>query len=180
MCLYFGHLMQRANIGKDSDAGKDWGQEGKGMTEDEMVGWHHRLNGHRFGWTPELIGSSKCDIYKNSKASVLQCSALFMVQFSHPYMTTGKIIALTLLTFVGKTMSLLFNTLPRFVIAFLLRSKYLLISVYKVGCDFIVTFSFHNWMWMRPWIPIEWADLRELASMTLSELSHMWHPPPFR
>ena len=39
-------------IGKDPDAGKDWGQEGKGKTEDEMVGWHHRLNGHGFGWTP--------------------------------------------------------------------------------------------------------------------------------
>ena len=39
-------------IGKDPDAGKDWGQEEKRMTEDEMVGWHHRLNGHRFGWTP--------------------------------------------------------------------------------------------------------------------------------
>ena len=39
-------------IGKDSDAGRDWGQEDKGTTEDEMVGWHHRLNGHEFGWTP--------------------------------------------------------------------------------------------------------------------------------
>ena len=39
-------------IGKDLDAGKDWGQEEKGMTEDEMVGWHHQLNGHEFGWTP--------------------------------------------------------------------------------------------------------------------------------
>ena len=39
-------------IGKDPDAGKDWGQEKKGMTEDEMVVWHHQLNGHRFGWTP--------------------------------------------------------------------------------------------------------------------------------
>ena len=39
-------------IGEDPDAGKGWGQEGKGMTEDEMVGWHHGLNGHRFGWTP--------------------------------------------------------------------------------------------------------------------------------
>ena len=39
-------------IGKDPDAGKDWGQEEKGMTEDEMAGWHHRLDGHRFGWTP--------------------------------------------------------------------------------------------------------------------------------
>jgi len=49
---YFGHLMRRAwLIGKDPDAGKDWEQE-KGTTEAEMVGWHHRLNGHRFGWTP--------------------------------------------------------------------------------------------------------------------------------
>jgi len=39
-------------IGKDSDAGRDWGQEQKGMTEDEMAGWHHRLDGHEFGWTP--------------------------------------------------------------------------------------------------------------------------------
>ena len=41
-------------IGKDPDAGKDWGQEEKGMTEDEMVGWHHRLDGHGFGWTPGI------------------------------------------------------------------------------------------------------------------------------
>ena len=41
-------------IGKDPDAGKDWGQEEKGTTEDEMVGWHHRLNGHGFGWTPRV------------------------------------------------------------------------------------------------------------------------------
>ena len=41
---------------KDPDAGNDWGQEEKGMTEDEMVGWHHRLNGHRFGWTPGVGG----------------------------------------------------------------------------------------------------------------------------
>ena len=41
-------------IGKDPDAGKDWGQEETGMTEDEMVGWHHRLNGHGFEWTPEV------------------------------------------------------------------------------------------------------------------------------
>ena len=50
---YFGHLMRRADSSeKNSDAGRDWGQEEKGMTEDEMVGWHHRLNGHGFGWTP--------------------------------------------------------------------------------------------------------------------------------
>ena len=48
---YFGHLMWRADIWKDPDAGKDWGQEEKGTTEDEMVGWHRRLDGHGFGWT---------------------------------------------------------------------------------------------------------------------------------
>ena len=63
-----------------------------------------------------------------SKASVLQCSASFTVQLSHPNMTTGKTIALTRWTFVGKVMSLLFNMLSRLVIAFLPRSKYLLIS----------------------------------------------------
>ena len=66
--------------------------------------------------------------HHSSKASILQHSAFLMVQLSHPYMTTGKTIALTLQTFVGKVMFLLFNMLSRFVIAFLLRSKCLLIS----------------------------------------------------
>ena len=64
----------------------------------------------------------------SSKASVLWCSGFFLVQLSHPYMITGKTIALTRWTFVGKVMSLLFNMLSRFVIAFLPRSKHLLIS----------------------------------------------------
>ena len=66
--------------------------------------------------------------YHSSKASILQCSAFFMVQLSHPYMTTGKAIVLTRWTFVGKIMSLLFNMLSRLVITFLPRSKRLLIS----------------------------------------------------
>ena len=61
--------------------------------------------------------------HHSSKASVLRCSAFFIVQLSHPYMTTGETIALTRWTFVGKVMSLLFNMLLRFVIAFLPRSK---------------------------------------------------------
>ena len=61
-------------------------------------------------------------------ASVLRCSAFFMVQLSQVYMTTGKTIALTIQTFVSKVVSLLFNMLSRFVIAFLPRSKHLLIS----------------------------------------------------
>ena len=64
----------------------------------------------------------------SSKASVLQHSAFFMVHLSHPYMTTGKTIALTTQTFVGKVTSLLFNMLSRLVITFLPRSKHLLIS----------------------------------------------------
>ena len=66
--------------------------------------------------------------YHSSKASDLQLPAYFMVQLPHPYMTTGKTIALTRRTFVNKVMSLLFNMLSRFVIAFLPRSKRLLIS----------------------------------------------------
>ena len=66
--------------------------------------------------------------HHSSKASILQCSVFFIVQLSHPYMTTGKNIALTRWTFVGKAMSLLFNMLSRLVIPFLLRSKRLLIS----------------------------------------------------
>ena len=66
--------------------------------------------------------------HHSSKASILWHSAFFMVQLTHPYMTTGKTIALTRRTFVSKVMSLLFNTLPRLVIAFPPRSKRLLIS----------------------------------------------------
>ena len=66
--------------------------------------------------------------HHSSKASIIRCSAFFTVQLSHPYMTTGKTIALTRWTFVGKVMSLLFNMLSSLVITFLPRSKCLLIS----------------------------------------------------
>ena len=66
--------------------------------------------------------------HHSSKASILRCSAFFIVQLSHPYMTTGKTIALTRCTFVGKEISLLFNILSRLVITFLPRSKRLSIS----------------------------------------------------
>ena len=66
--------------------------------------------------------------HHSSKALILQCSAFFIVQLSHPYMTTGKTIGLTRWTFLGKVMFLLFNMLSRLVIAFLPRSKHLLIS----------------------------------------------------
>ena len=66
--------------------------------------------------------------HHSSKASILRRSVFFIVKLSHPYMTTGKTIALTRWTFVGKVMFLLFNVLSRLVITFLLRSKHLLIS----------------------------------------------------
>ena len=81
----------------------------------------------RIDWfdLPTVQGTLKSLLqHHNSKASILHSSAFFMVQLSHPYMTTGKTIALTRWTFVGKVMSLLFNTLSRFVIAFLPRSIY--------------------------------------------------------
>ena len=69
--------------------------------------------------------------HHSSKASILQCSAFFIVQLSHPCITTGKTIALTRWTSIGKVMSLLFNVLSRLVIAFISRSKFLLISWLK-------------------------------------------------
>ena len=68
----------------------------------------------------------------SSKASILQCSALFVVQLSHPYRTTGKIKVLTICILVGQVISLLFNMLSRFVVDFLPRSKHLLISWLQV------------------------------------------------
>ena len=72
-------------------------------------------------------GTLKSPLHYSSKVLILQCSAFFIVQLSHPHMTTGKTIALTRQNFVGKVMSLLFYTLYRLVIALLPRSKHLLI-----------------------------------------------------
>ena len=74
----------------------------------------------------------------SSKASVVRCSAFFIVQLSYPYMTTGKTKALTRWTFVGKVMSLLFNMMSRLVITFLPRSKLLLISWLQSPCAVIL------------------------------------------
>ena len=92
---------------------------------------HPGLISFRMDWLDLLIvqGTLKCLLqHHNSKASILWCLAFFIVQLSHPYMTTGKTIALSRQTFVGKVMSLLFNMLSRLVITFLPSSKHLLIS----------------------------------------------------
>ena len=90
---------------------------------------HSGLISFRIDWLDLLAvqGTLKSLLqHHTSKASVLQHSAFLMVQLSHPYMTTGKTITLTIWTFVGEVLSLLFNTLSRFVIDFLPRSKHLL------------------------------------------------------
>ena len=92
---------------------------------------HPGLISFRMDWLDLLAvqGTLKSLLqHHNSKASILQCSAFFTVQLSHPYMTTGKTIALTRRTFVGKVISLLFNMLSRWVITYLPRSKHLFIS----------------------------------------------------
>jgi len=92
---------------------------------------HLGLNSFRMDWLDLLAvqGTLKSLLqHHSSKASILWCSAFFIVQLSYSYMTTGKTIALTRWTFVGKVMSLLFNMLSRLVITFLPRRKHLLIS----------------------------------------------------
>ena len=114
---------------------------------------HPGLTSFRMDWLDLLAvqGILKSLLqHHSSKASILQHSAFFIVQLSHPYMTTGKTIALTRQTFVGKVMSLLFNMLSRLVIAFLPRRKHLLIfmAAVTICSDFgaqknIVSHCFH-------------------------------------
>ena len=99
---------------------------------------YSELISFRMDWLDLLVGQGTLESllqHHSSKASIFRCSAFFIVQLSHPYMTTGKTIALTRRTFVGKEMSLLFNTLFRLVITFLPRSKHLLILEASLKCD---------------------------------------------
>ena len=91
---------------------------------------YSRLISFRMDWLDLLAvqGTLKSLLQHSSKASIFQFSAFFIIQLSHPYMTTGKTIALTRWTSVGKAMSLLFNMLSRLVVTFLPRSKHLSIS----------------------------------------------------
>ena len=123
---------------------------------------HSRLISFRMDWLDLLAvqGTLKSLLqHHSSKASILRCSVLFIVQLSHPYMTTGKIIAFTRWMFVGKVMSLVFNMLSRLVIAFLPRSKRLWISWLQPPSAVIleplpknkVSHSFHCFPIYLPW-----------------------------
>ena len=121
---------------------------------------HPGLISFRKDWLDLLAvqGTLKSLQNHSSKASILRCSAFFTVQLSHPYITTGKTIALTRRTFVGKAMSLLFNMLSRLVITFLPRSKCLLISWLQSPSAVIleppknkVSHSFHCFPIYLPW-----------------------------
>ena len=82
--------------------------------------------------------------HHSSKTSILQCSAFFMAQLSHLYLTTGKIVAWTIQTFVGKAISLLFNMLSRFVITFLPKSKCILIILKTTEWPWLVSMANHS------------------------------------
>ena len=106
---------------------KDWRFSFSMRPSNEYSG----LNSFRMGWLDLLAVQETLKSllqHHSSKASILRCSAFFIVQVSHLYLTTGKTIALTRWTFIGKVVSLLFNMLSKLVIAFLPRSKCLLIS----------------------------------------------------
>ena len=100
------------------------------------------------------------------KASILRCSAFFMVQLSQPYVTTEKIIALTIWTLFGKVMSLLFNTMSRFVIAFLPRSSHLLISILQSPSAVILEPKKRKSVTAPAFTPCICREVSELSSMT--------------
>ena len=105
-----------------------WGGQSIGVSASTSV-FPMNTQDWSLGWTGWIFLQSKSLLqHQSSKASILRRSAFLAVQLSHPYMTTGKTIALTRWTFVGKVMSLFFNMLSMFVINFLPRSKRLLIS----------------------------------------------------
>ena len=129
---------------------------------------YSELISFRMDWLDHLAvqGTLKSLLqHHSSKASILRRSVFSIVQLSHPYMTTGKTIALMKLTFVGKVISLLFNMLSRLVITFLTRSKSLLISWLQSPSALI----------LEPW---------QIKSLTVSTVSHLftmkwWHQMPW-
>ena len=122
--------------------------------------WILRTISFRMDWLDLLAVQGTLTPTPQSKASILWCSAFFIVQLSHPYMTTGKTIALTRQTFVGKVMSLHFNMLSQLVIAFLPRSKRLLISWLQSPSAMILELKkivYHCFPIYLPWSDGTWC-----------------------
>ena len=113
---------------------------------------HPGLISFRMDWLDLLAVQGSLLQHHCSKASILQCSAFFIIQLSHPYMITRKTIALSRWTFVGKVMSLLFNMLSGLVIAFLPKSKHLLIS----------------WLWLPSILILEPKKIKSATVSTIS------------
>ena len=137
----------------------------------------------RMDWFDLLAvqGTLKSLLHHSSKASILWHSAFFMVQLSHPFMTTGKTIALTRWAFVGKVTSLLFNKLSMLVITFLPRSKCLLISWLQspsaviLEPQKIVCHCFHCFPIYLPWS--DGTRCHDLSFLNVEFLSQLFHTP---
>ena len=145
---------------------------------------HPGLICFRMNWLDLLAvqGTPKSLLQRHSsKASIFRRSAFFIVQLSHPYMTTGKTIVLTRWTFVGKVMSLLFNMLSRLVITFLPRSKYLnLMAAITICSDFgaqknKVSNYFHCFPNYLPWN--DGTRCHDLSFLNVELLSQLFHSP---
>ena len=136
----------------------------------------------RMGWLDLLAVQENLKSllqHHSSKASILRCSAFFTVQLSHPYMTTGKTIALTSQTFVGKLMSLLFNMLSRLVITFLPRSQFLPggQSIGASASASILPMNIQDWfsLGLTGWISSQSKGLSSLLQHYSSKASILWH-----
>ena len=122
---------------------------------------HPGLISFRMDWLDLLAvqGTLKSLLqHHSSKASILQCPAIFMAQLSHPYMTTGETIAVTMWTFVGKVRSLLFNILSSFVRAFFPSRKHLLISWQQSTCAMILEPKKIRFPWFTHLFAMNWWD----------------------
>ena len=153
-----------------------WGGQSTGVSASASVLPMNTQDWSPLGWTGWIPLKSLLQ-HHSSKASILQRPAFFTVQLSHPYMTTGKTIALTRWTFVGKVMSLLFSMLSRLVVTFLPRSKCLLISwlqspsavilePQKIKSDTISTSISHEVMGPDAMIFISWMSFKPTFSLS--------------
>ena len=159
-----------------------WGGQSTGVSASASVLPMNTQDSFRMDWLDllEVWGTLKSLLHHHSsKASIFLCSAFFTVQFSHPYMTTGKTIALTRWTLIDKVVSLLFNMLSRLVITFLPRSKCLLISWLQSPSAVILEPRkksqplfplFPHVFAMKWWDQMPWSYFSECWA--LSQLSH--------